>query len=244
MNDIRAMLLLCLSFCVGTTGSMATVSQNKAKKEAVEHKSLRAGTQEQVEQTTDQPTPTTDDSDRGGVSLVTGVNNIEANSSDVTDVANEKQTKGTKIYGQAGVMLSLFEHGKSGSLGLIVGVDGELDLNIGAKQEKFRKHSISVRKRGGFGLAPRLRYKQQNTTDGYVSFGVLWTRYRTGITQNKKAAAKSAMYVGLGIEKEMGALVVRGEVDRILGRRTIKLSDNQQETRSPYVLKVGGSYKF
>jgi hypothetical protein len=242
MSGIRMVLVLGLVLHVVVTNGAAESSQGKSVPKATKGESLKERRQVKTPQTPTNETP--DDKGSGCVSRVTGFYTGTEDPADLPRMTSGSGKGAGRVEKKPGPMLSLFGNEKDGGWDLVIGIDSDFGFGIDNKKTKFNTNSISVRKKGNFGLAPRIGYGASNSTNGYVSFGVLWARYKPGSETSKRLSTKSAMYVGLGVNQEVGSLFVRAEVDKIFGKLANNVTEAGKKSISSYVLKFGGGYRF
>lgn len=100
-----------------------------------------------------------------------------------------------------------------------------------------------LRKRYGFGLAPRIAYNIYKNFNGYVNFGTTLSKYKATGDNFKKALTKKSTFVGLGIEQTFGMMFVRGEFNKVFKKSVSKINYGNLKNHS-YTFKIAGGYRF
>jgi hypothetical protein len=241
MSARAGLFLISLIICIGSLS--AVLAENKNEDSVTEKITQK------TEQENEQENKTANDDsykDLDGVSFVTGfytgadigldIHKTKAKKQTTTATTDRNKTKG-------GFLLNLFG-GYSYQFGkLIIGVDGTASFTLGANKSNFDSETLTTKKRYGFGLAPKIGYNIRNNINGYLSLGMMCTKYKASTTSAKKSLHRCAVFVGLGLEKVLGQMFVRGEVDRVFKKSVAKVADVSVNSAS-YIFKFGGGYRF
>lgn len=144
---------------------------------------------------------------------------------------------------KSGVLLDAFA-GYNVQLGkFIFGIEGFLDFRTATPKTSIDNKIYSLKRKYGFGLAPKIGYNIYNTLNGYVNFGTLTSKYKARGNNEKSNPTKTSLFVGLGLEQTFGTMFVRGEVNRVFKKNVSKIN-NVNMSADSYTFKIGGGYRF
>ncbi len=144
---------------------------------------------------------------------------------------------------KSGILLDAFA-GYNVQLGrFIFGIEGFLDFRTATPKTNIDNKTYSLKRKYGFGLAPKIGYNIYNTLNGYVNFGTLTSKYKARGNNEKSNPTKTSLFVGLGLEQTFGTMFVRGEVNRVFKKNISKIN-NVNMSADSYTFKIGGGYRF
>lgn len=170
----------------------------------------------------------------GGTDL--GLDLLKLKSRDQISAIKRNKTK-------AGMLLDAFA-GYNVQLGkFIFGVEGFLDFRTATPKTNINNKTYSLKRKYGFGLAPKIGYNIYNTLNGYVNFGTLTSKYKVRGNNEKPNPTKTSLFVGLGLEQTFGTMFVRGEVNKVFKKNISKINNISMSADS-YTFKIGGGYRF
>lgn len=149
--------------------------------------------------------------------------------------------KGNKI--KSGVLLDAFA-GYNVQLGkFIFGIEGFLDFRTATPKTNIDNKTYNLKRKYGFGLAPKIGYNIYSTLNGYVNFGTLTSKYKARGNNEKSNPTKTSLFFGLGLEQTFGTMFVRGEVNKVFKKNVSKIN-NVNMSADSYTFKIGGGYRF
>lgn len=170
----------------------------------------------------------------GGADL--GLDSLKLKSRDQISAIKRNKTK-------SGMLLDAFA-GYNVQFGkFIFGVEGFLDFRTATSKTNINKKTYSLKRKYGFGLAPKIGYNIYNTLNGYVNFGTLTSKYKVRGNNEKSNPTKTSLFVGLGLEQTFGTMFVRGEVNKVFKKNISKINNISMSADS-YTFKIGGGYRF
>jgi hypothetical protein len=124
-----------------------------------------------------------------------------------------------------------------------MGLQGNAVFHTATTKTEIDSKGISTRKRHSFGVSLRSGCKIGKDVSGYVVFGTSVAKYKIRNSENKANPLKPSWFVGFGLEKSIGDMFVRGEIDRVLKRGIAKVG-NAKISADSYEIRFGGGYKF
>ncbi len=170
----------------------------------------------------------------GGADL--GLDLLKLKSRNQISTAKRSKTK-------SGLLMDAFA-GYNVQLGkLIFGIEGFLDFRTATPKTNIDNKTYSLKRKYGFGLAPKIGYNIYSTLNGYVNFGTLTSKYKARGNNEKSNPTKTSLFVGLGLEQTFGTMFVRGEMSRVFKKNVSKIS-NVSMSADSYTFKIGGGYRF
>lgn len=157
--------------------------------------------------------------------------------------AHNNSSNTGKSKSKPGLLLDAFV-GYNFQLGkFIFGLEGILDFRTATPKTSINSKTFSLKRKYGFGLAPKIGYNIYNSLNGYVNFGTLTSKYKIRGNNQKSNPTKTSMFVGLGLEQTFGTMFVRGEVNKVFKKTISKISSVGMSADS-YTFKIGGGYRF
>ena len=143
----------------------------------------------------------------------------------------------------AGFLSDLFVGYNKQYTKFVIGAEGSVDVRFARNELNINSSNLSARKKYSMGIALKCGATVSDAVNAYVNVGLQLSKYRIKYGSTKKTPFKSALFVGFGLEKNIGDMFVRGEVDRNFNKKVTKIDQNKISMNS-YTMKLGGGYRF